>query len=288
MYTPKLNLQPVDVCENIDRALFTQRYLKSNTPVVMKNYSKDWAAKEKWSFDYFKSRYPELMVPVYGEAFADTGKSYTSTDDKMLFGDYLDLIAAQPTQLRMFLFNIFKHIPDLCQDFTYPDIIDAYVKKHPFMFFGGATSKVDAHYDLDLSHVFLTQFQGRKRVVLFGPEYSTHLYRHPLTVSCNIDLGNPDFAKYPKLLEAKGYECEINNGETLFIPSGYWHYIYYIEGGFALSLRARTTRISRLTLAGFKMFNLLVVDYNMSRLLGAKRWYAMKEQLAIKRAMKLK
>lgn len=287
MNTLELNLQPIEICDHIDRATFQERFLKPNKPVVMKNFSGSWPAKDKWSFDYFKSRYPDLMVPVYGEAFADTGKSYTSTDDKMLFSDYLDLIASKPTQLRMFLFNIFKHIPDLCQDFNYPDIIDYYVKKHPFMFFGGATSKVDAHFDLDLSHVFLTQFHGRKRVILFGPEYSTHLYRHPLTVSCNLDLGNPDFQKYPKLLEAKGYECEINNSETLFIPSGYWHYIYYVEGGFALSLRARTSSLPRLALAGIQMFNLLVVDYNMSRILGAKRWYAMKEQMAIKRAAKL-
>ncbi|MFA6036538.1 MAG: cupin-like domain-containing protein [Legionellales bacterium] len=221
------------------------------------------------------------------KGISNTGKSYTSTDDKMSFGDYLDLISTKPTQLRMFLFNIFKHIPDLCQDFNYPDIVDYYVKKHPFMFFGGATSKVDAHFDLDLSHVFLTQFFGKKRVVLFAPEYSTHLYRHPLTVSCNVDLGNPDFDKYPKLLDAKGYECEISDGETLFIPSGYWHYIHYTEGGFALSLRARATHISKLARAGFQMFNLLFVDYNMSRLLGAKRWYAMKEQMAVKRANKL-
>ncbi len=283
----KLDLQPVEVCQHIDRKTFQERYLKPNKPVVMKDYSANWAAREKWSFDYFKSRYPDLMVPVYGEAFADTGKSYTSTDDKMLFGDYLDLIANTPTELRMFLFNIFKHIPDLCQDFTYPDIVDYYVKNHPFMFFGGATSKVDAHFDLDLSHVFLTQFHGKKKVILFGPEYSTHLYRHPLTVSCNVDLGNPDFNKYPKLLDAKGYECEISDGETLFIPSGHWHYIYYVDGGFSLSLRARTASLPRLALAGFQMFNLLVVDYNMSRILGAKRWYAMKEQMAIKRAARL-
>jgi hypothetical protein len=286
MKNSELNLQPVEVCEKIDRALFQERYLKPRIPVVMKNFSTDWVATKQWSFDYFKSRYPDLLVPVYGEAFADSGKSYTSTDDKMLFGDYLDLIASEPTQLRMFLFNIFKYIPDLCQDFNYPNIVDSYVKKHPFMFFGGATSKVDAHFDLDLSHVFLTQFHGKKRVILFAPEYSTHLYRHPLTVSCNVDLGNPDFAKYPKLLDAKGYECEIDNGDTLFIPSGYWHYIYYIEGGFALSLRARTS-LPRLTIAGIRMFNLLIVDYNMSRLLGAKRWYGMKEQIAHKRAAKL-
>jgi len=284
---PKLNLQPVEVRETISRADFQDQFLKPNKPVLMKNFSAGWPAMQKWNFDYFKKRYPGLMVPVYGEAFSNTGKSYTNTDNKMPFSEYLDLIATKPTELRMFLFNIFKYIPDLCQDFTYPDIINHYDKKHPFMFFGGATSKVDVHYDLDLSHVFLTQFLGKKKIILFGPENSPYLYRHPLTVSCNIDIGNPDFAKYPKLADAKGYECTVNHGETLFMPTGYWHYIYYEDGGFALSLRSRPPNPFRLALAGIKMFNLLIVDYNLSKLLGGKRWYEMKEKMAIQRALKI-
>lgn len=282
-----LNLQPVERRESITKAEFQRDFVKLNKPVVLDNYSKNWPAREKWTLAYFKNRYPDLMVPIYKEAFATSGQSYTHTNDKMRFADYLDLIASEPTHLRMFLFNIFKHIPDLCHDFDYPNIVDHYIKRYPFMFFGGATSYVDIHYDLDLSHVFLTQFHGKKKVILFGPEYSDYLYRHPLTVSCNIDFSNPDFKRYPKLLEAKGYECEIDNGQTLFIPSGYWHYIYYEEGGFALSLRARPGSISRLLLALYKMFKLTILDYNISRILGAERWYAMKENMAVRRAKRL-
>lgn len=188
-----LNLSPIEVRDQITRTNFQEEFVKPNKPVIMKDYSASWPAREKWTFDYFKARHPNVMVPVYKEAFANTGTSYTSTDNKMPFGEYLDLIASEPTQYRMFLYNIFKHIPDLCKDFNYPNIVDRYLTKYPFMFFGGATSWVDVHYDLDLSHVLLTQFAGRKRIVLFAPEYSDYLYRHPLTVSCNIDIGNPDF-----------------------------------------------------------------------------------------------
>lgn len=284
---PQLNLKPVEVRDDMSREEFQELFLKPCKPVVMKNFSKNWPAREKWTFDYFKSRHANLMVPVYKEAFANTGQSYTSTDNKMRFGDYLDLIAREPTHYRMFLFNIFKHIPDLCNDFDYPEIADRYLKKFPFMFFGGATSWVDVHYDLDLSHVYLTQFRGKKRVILFPPEYSNHLYRHPLTVSCNVDIGNPDFVRYPKLADAQGYECEINDGETLFIPSGYWHYIYYTEGGFALSLRSRPNSLARRMFSGVKIFNLTVLDHNISKLLGAKRWYDLKEKMAVSKANRL-
>ena len=283
----KLNLQNIPVRDKISRAEFQAEFLKPSRPVIMKDFGSQWPAREKWTLDYFKSRHADLMVPVYKEAFANTGASYTNTDNTMRFGDYLDLIASQPTHYRMFLFNIFKHIPDLCNDFDYPNIVDRYLKKYPFMFFGGATSWVDVHYDLDLSHVFLTQFHGKKRVILFGPEYSDYLYRHLLTVSCNIDIGNPDFTRYPRLSEAQGYESILDAGDTLFIPSGYWHYIYYIDGGFALSLRARPDSLARRLFSGVKIFNLTVLDHNISRLLGAKRWYTMKENMAVRKANKL-
>lgn len=282
-----LNLSPVEVRDQMTRTSFQEEFVKPNKPVVMKDYSANWPAREKWDFDYFKAKHPNVMVPVYKEAFANTGTSYTSTDNKMPFGDYLDLIASEPTQYRMFLYNIFKHIPGLCEDFDYPDIVDRYLTKYPFMFFGGATSWVDVHYDLDLSHVFLTQFTGRKRIVLFAPECSDYLYRHPLTVSCNIDIGNPDFDRYPRLHDIKGYECVVEAGDTLFIPSGYWHYIYYIDGGFSLSLRSRPDQLTRRLLSGLKIFNLTVVDNSITKLLGAERWYNMKEEMAIKKAKKL-
>lgn len=285
---PVLNLQPVDVCNTMTRDTFQAHFLRPNKPVVMKDFSATCPAKERWTVAHFKRHYADINVPVYKEAFAATGKSYTSSDDQMRFGDYLDLISAGPTPYRMFLFNIFKKIPALCQDFDYPAIVDRYVKAYPFMFFGGATSFVDAHFDLDLSHVYLTQFHGKKRVILFGPEYSTHLYRHPLTVASNVDLGRPDFERYPVLSQAKGYECVIDAGDTLFIPSGYWHYIEYIEGGFALSLRSRPAAWSRRLLSAVKIVNLVVLDHQLAKILGHQRWYDMKENMAQRRANRLR
>ncbi len=283
----QLNLQPVEIRETMTRETLQNDFINPYKPVVMKNFSKNWTARNKWTLDYFKKNHGDLMVPVYKEAFANTGTSYTSTENKMRFSEYLDLIATGPTQYRMFLFNIFKHAPELCHDFDYPDLFDRYLKKHPFMFFGGETSFVDVHYDLDLSHVILTQFHGKKRIILFAPECSDYLYRHPLTVSCNVDIGNPDFERYPRLKEVKGYICDLEHGDTLFIPTGYWHYVYYSTGGFSLAVRSRPENLSQRMLSALKIFNLTILDHGMSTLLGAQKWYGMKEQMAVKKANKL-
>ena len=114
----------------------------------------------------------------------------------MRFDDYLNLIQKEPTDLRLFLFPVFKHKPELLKDFGYPDIVKGYIKI-PFMFFGPPKSIVRMHQDIDMSNVFLTQFHGRKRVYLFAPDQSTLLYRLPFNVHSTVDVDNPDYEAYP-------------------------------------------------------------------------------------------
>ena len=93
------------------------------------------------------------------------------------------------------------------------------------MFFGGAGSRVFLHFDMDLSHVFITQFKGRKRVILFDNKYSEALYKLSFMVQRYIDPEQPDYNKYPGLKNVEGYETILEDGETLFMPSGIWYYM---------------------------------------------------------------
>jgi nitrite reductase/ring-hydroxylating ferredoxin subunit len=280
----QLSLTPISKIEIKETADFIHTYFNNNQPVIITNYCSHWPAMGKWTFDYFKKSVGHIKVPLYAEAFADTGKSYMEPTTKMLFGDYLDLIANDATTLRMFLFNIFKYMPNLCADFDYPLLTKGYLKKYPFMFFGGKNSFVDVHYDIDLSHVFLTQFLGERKIILFPPEDSVSLYRHPFTVSTNVDLGNVDYTRYPKIVQTNGLICTLKPFETLFIPSGYWHYIYYEQGGFGLSLRAWPTCPMRRLQGLWNIAKLSLIDNNLSKILGPKRWYDWKEAWAIYRA----
>lgn len=279
-----LKLNPIPRYNDLSPESFYNDFYCQNKPVIFRSFAKDWPALQKWDYEYFKTKKGDVIVPIQSEAFANTGRSYLEAGENMQFSAYLDLIATEPTKKRMFLFNIFKHMPELCEDFHYPDFGFPYVEKYPFMFFGGATSNVDVHYDLDLSHVFLTQFSGRKKIVMFPPNQSRKLYRHPLTVSCNIDIANPDFKRYPKLAETEGVEGIVEHGDTIFMPSGYWHYVEYMDGGFSLSLRARPQSRLRRAKGWANIAGLIIVDRSLSRVLGGERWYNIKEHMAVKRA----
>jgi len=282
-----LQLQSVDRHDNLSREDFIEHYLKPGKPVVMRNFAKDWPALKKWSYDYLKKTCGDVKVPLYAEAFAGSGNDYLSSSNFMRFDEYLDLIQKGPSNLRMFLFNIHQNMPQLCEDFSYPDLNVSYLKKFPFMFFGGKGSHVDIHYDLDHSHVFLTQFEGKKRIILYGPDASTHLYRHPFTVSCNVDFRNPDLTRYPKVLDAKGYECIVEHGDTLFMPSRWWHFVDYTTTGFSLSLRAMPNGMFRRARGLWSIAKLKLMDNNLSKIIGPKKWYEIKEAWARKKAAKL-
>ena len=234
-----MRLSPVDVVENISGEKFKEKYLFPKRPVILRGIADKWDAFEKWKLPYFKQVSGNIEVPLYDNTKSNPTSRVNAPDKIMAFGDYLDAISTGPLELRMFLFNIFDHIPQLCNDFTFPEhLTKGFLKKYPMMFFGGAGSIVHLHYDMDLSNVFLTQFHGKKRVILFDQKYSKHLYRLPYSVQSYVDIENPDFNKHPAAKYLEGYEVIMEHGDMLYIPSGVWHYMNYLEGGYALALRA--------------------------------------------------
>jgi len=276
-------LREVDRVDAISQKDFRERYVNYSRPVVIKSLTSNWPAKQKWNYDYFKSLAGDKVVPVYDNSIPTADSAVNKPDGEMKFSEYLDRIAAGPTALRIFLFNIFDHIPTLVDDFDYFDeICGGFLKKYPMMFFGGAGSKVFLHFDMDLSHVFITQFKGRKRVILFDNKHSEALYKLPFMVQSYIDPENPDYDTYPALKNVEGYETILEDGETLFMPSGIWHYMNYLEGGFALSLRSMQTPVST-KLRG--IYNLLVMrkidDFMKTNF--TKKWYEYKHSTAWKR-----
>jgi len=283
----KLNLHPVIRIDSLEKVSFVDDFLKPNQPVVLRSFAAQWPAMQKWDYSFLKRGCGDVNVPLYSEAFAGSGNDYLATDNTMRFADYLDLIAKEPTQLRMFLFNIFKYMPQLCEDFYFPDLGVSWLQKFPFVFFGGEGSYVDIHYDLDHSHVFLTQFIGHKQVILYAPRWSKHLYRHPFTVSSNVNLHQPDWQTYPKVPEAQGFVATLQHGDTLFIPSKWWHYIEYTTGGFSMALRAMPSGLLPKVSGLLSIGRMKLLDYNIGRIMGHKRWYQIKERMAQHSAQQL-
>jgi len=275
---------PVIDATNLDRDMFQKTYYQPQKPVVLRGLWKQYPAYEKWTMDFFRKSMGNIEVGLFGNRKEDLSKTLQVPNATMRFDEYLDLIEHQPTDLRLFLFPVFKHKPELLKDFGYPEIASRYIKM-PFMFFGPSKSVVRMHQDIDMSNVFLTQFHGRKRVVLFPPDQSDLLYRLPFNVHTIVDIDHPDYKEFPGLEYAKGMSTILEHGDTLFMPSGYWHHIEYLEGGFGLALRTMANSVPTFSKGIWNLSVLRTTD-NICRKFNDEKWFEYKKRVAYERADK--
>jgi hypothetical protein len=161
------------------------------------------------------------------------------------------------------------------------------IKGLPMMFFGGTDSKVFMHYDIDFTNILHFHFYGKKRCIILAPEQSKFMYKVPnaLITREDIDFSNPDLEKWPALKQAQGHVCELNHGEMLYMPEGYWHYMHYLSPGFSISLRSYPRKIKNL---GKALYNIGIMRHydNLMRRWKGQHWIDYKNEQAIMRTHK--
>jgi cupin-like protein len=275
----ELSLVPIDCAENITASEFRESYLLPNRPVVIKDLAASWPALKKWTPEYFSREYGSLQVKVYDSSFGRAGTSYMASLTKMPFREYLDLLSTGNADLRLFAFNIFWQAPELRQDILWPDITKGFSKKFVFMFFGCKGSVTQLHYDPDMPHLLHTVLHGKRRVVMFSNEQSKNLYKHPFNTRSYVDVDNPDFSKFPRLKNVTGYQASLHPGETLFIPSGYWHHMVYEEAGYAVVTRCAKLPLPTKLRAYINMMVCFPIDKIMNKVY-PEPWFRWKERRA--------
>ncbi|TFF40740.1 cupin-like domain-containing protein [Mucilaginibacter psychrotolerans] len=281
-------LSPIDTVDTISPEDFREKYLTPRRPLVIKGLTKNWPAREKWTPEYLKEVVGNKVVPLYDNSKADPSKPINSSAKEMPFNEYIDLIRSTPTELRIFFFNIFKQAPQLLDDIVLPkDLMGGFLESMPAMFFGGSNSVTFLHYDIDLPHIFHTHFGGRKHVILFENKWKRRLYCIPNATYAleDYDVQNPDVKKFPALNGVEGIEVFLEHGDTLFMPTGYWHWMKYIDGSYSLSLRAWDASITR---KAASLYNLAIkggVD-SLLKMAFKGKYAKYREALAIKWAEK--
>jgi hypothetical protein len=286
-----MQLDAVPVFNTIDPQQFANEFYQLQKPVVIKDLAKSWPAYNKWNWSYFKRLVGDKKVGLYNNVKSDVYTPINTADDYKTFGEYIDMISAGPAAWRIFLFNIFDHAPQLVQDFTWPEhLMKGFVKKYPMLFVGGQTSITHMHFDIDLSNILHTQFAGRKRVLLFPFKEQHKLYRKPWEVLSMADFSNYytdtskiDYAQFPALKQAKGYEVILEHGDTLYMPAGYWHHMEYLDSGFAMSLRALQPSISGKLRGAWNLFGMRSIDTVMKKTV-PRWWYENKKRTVFENA----
>jgi len=288
-----MQLHEVDRVESIRPEEFRDQYYTPMKPLVITGLSHQWPALQKWNWNFFKSIVGNVEVGLNNNIKSDAYTPINTADDYMKFGDYIDLVRNGPVELRIFLFNIFEHAPQITADFEWPEqLMKGFIKRYPMLFVGGKGSVTHMHFDIDLSHIMHTQFVGRKRVLLFPFEEQHKLYRKPWEVLSFVNFehyfdnnNKLEIDRYPALKLAKGYEVILNHGDTLFMPAGYWHHMEYLDSGFAMSLRALQTSLSGKLKGAWYLLGMWYID-TLIKKTAPYLWVNRKKELTFRAANK--
>lgn len=278
-----MDLQNIPRRKGLAAEAFYEEYFKPQKPVVLEGSIQHWPAFSKWDLDYMKQVAGDKVVPLYDDRPVQHEDGFNEPHARMKMADYIDLLKTEPTRYRIFLWNILKEVPELQHDFSYPDFGIRLMRGLPMLFFGGQNSYTFMHYDIDLANIFHFHFDGVKECILFPQTENKLLYKvpHSLITHESIDFSNPDYDTWPALKHVRGFRTQLNHGDALYIPEGYWHYMKYVTPGISMSLRGIPRNPRNLCKAIYNIAIMRYFDNTMRRVKGQK-WIDWKNEKAIR------
>ncbi len=242
MMTSFDHISQIDKRKGLSNAEFLNEYVEKSLPVVICDKPK-WSAFDKFTPDFFKKNYGNITKEVQG-------KTYT-------LSEIIDLsIVSTPENKSPYpsIFDMGKFFPDLIKD-VYPRHVygksnrlnsillpKALIKRIDnkyLLFFGGkGCSFPSLHIDDLWVHTQITQIIGDKEFILYAPDQTQYLYpEDDHERKSKIDnISDPDLKRFPLFKNAKVLKVIVHPGETIFIPSGWWHTTYIHDFNLSFSM----------------------------------------------------
>ncbi|KAL0371153.1 UNVERIFIED_CONTAM: Lysine-specific demethylase [Sesamum angustifolium] len=219
---------------------FLREHFVSGSPVIITDAMNHWPAKDRWNdMNYLNKVAGFRTVPV------EVGKNYLSPDWKqelITFSEFLERIQSSDCSSAGLTYlaqhQLFDQIQELKQDIVVPDYCFAGGGEIRSLnaWFGPPGTVTPLHHDPH--HNILAQVVGKKYIRLYPCSLSGELYPHSesmLSNSSQVDLDNIDEREFSRMLDLEFLDCILEEGEMLYIPPKWWHYVRSLTPSFSVS-----------------------------------------------------
>lgn len=220
---------------------FVETYMIPNRPVVLgAHFTHDWPAREDWVTAEGNPDFVRLQE-LYGTATVQIAQC-----DAVYFSDQ----PRQDMQLSEFLdrwsegnahamyckdwhftksnleYRAYAPLPHLSDDWLnmYSDFCSWATDDFRFCYMGGKGTWTPFHEDVYRSYSWSANICGIKHWILVPPGQN-HLFTDPNTGNWVHDITNVDETRFPNAKDAKRFYVVQRPGETVFVPSGWWHQV---------------------------------------------------------------
>jgi hypothetical protein len=238
--------------EDLAPAVFFKKYVQGNRPVVISGVMEEWPARSRWSWSYLA----EVAGGCSGEVIVSQNGLYPDyvtqpspmAKVEMPFTEFLRrAVPAEGEELpppvlgpgeTYYLYGksyLLDAVPALRDDLRTPACLGGIPEPFQRLWISTPGCVTPLHYDL--SNGFLCQVRGTKQVWLFDPAQIDRLYprgeQFPgldnFERQSRVDIHHPDYEAFPELRRAAALACTLREGDTLFIPSNWWHEVETLE-----------------------------------------------------------
>jgi hypothetical protein len=228
---------------------FARQYDRPAKPVVLANVIRQWPATSQWTPEFFRARYGELRLPVI---FPD-GRQV-----ELPLSEFLDHVAAStPDEPGPYLYGIMfeQHMPELLPAIrpapgTGPAFLNTRLLPQLRRFRDGRPELLIAspganfllHYDDLHVHTYVTQVRGDKIFWMYPPEQTPYMYPRPDQRNVSqIDRVEPlDEQRFPLFRTARPLQALVREGDSIYIPAGWWHHTRTLSASIAIRHEAAT------------------------------------------------
>ena len=242
---------------------FRRRYVQANRPVVLQGVMEDWPALSRWTWDYLAQaggdRAGEVIVSRNG-LYPDylTEPSPMAKVDMTMAellrralppGEAPEWHGGTPAPVlapgeTYYLYGktwLFDAVPGLRDDLRTPACLGDVAPSSQSAWISTTGCVTPLHYDMP--NGLLCQVRGAKRVWLFDPAQGDLLYPRGRQFpgldnferQSQVDIHHPDPDTFPAFARATAFECLLRQGDTLFIPSNWWHEVETLETSISVS-----------------------------------------------------
>lgn len=210
---------------------------KEGQPAILNGKHLDWRALREWSIEFLEREYGDLVCPAYLDMPTSGPLAQYRNQDfarEITLREFLrhSAQARTPCYIRQLPL---KRARQVKADFDFAQITPkASYKASTNIWIGSPRTKSTLHWDTPNN--LLMQVRGVKHCTLFAPADTKFLY--PYADQLRLSRLDPltwDRRAFPLVAEAQPYIGALHEGELLFLPMRWWHFMHQDDYSIALS-----------------------------------------------------
>ena len=213
--------------------MFDISILDENVPTIIEGLAKKLPAYKKWTDKYLSKNMGDIKGFV--EQSSDSVFNPTSPlsnsviDDQMSPFEFVKKYSRNSRRKNKLFLAEYPLTGDLLGDIAIEDFVSC-IYRHtsnvfiePLLYLGRGGNITPMHHD-DYSNIYIV-LAGEKKVEVISSKYNDQLKEY--VVDGNQlkikDISNVDYNKYPEMKEVHISTFDVQAGDALYIPRGFWH-----------------------------------------------------------------